>query len=500
MNSASGYQRVNGLRLYVHRHRDPEAQPSGLTVLLVHGFLDAGATWDMVVPALAKAGHDVVAPDLRGFGQSDWVGPGGYYHFPDYVADLAEIVDAMNPRRLAVVGHSMGGTVAALYAGSAKPGTVERLALLEGMGPPASPPSIAIDRMQAWLRSMREISRTPKVLDSIKEAVERLSGHHPGVSREVLETRAKLLTRGDDQGRLTWAYDPMHRTTAPTPFNVEGFREFLGRIDCPVLVVSGGPKGWHPPDEAERIGHLKHPLLTEIPNAGHMMHWTEPQALVDRLLGFFAEPVQKLRSRTVPGKPAQAAAAPRVDPTVPPVSSPVSSGAPTSPARTEPSSPPHHAPTPQPPAYGAGPAGGPSAPAPAARPGSSPSPYDGRPPVPAGPTAAPLSPHPFAHMASTQAMPGGGGGAPMSPGHNVGVAGAPPAPPLPEPSWAGTPGSLQQPSPQPPPVDAGQAARPQAPSMPTGPMSVSDRETMTNEVPNPQPGRPKGVIPPTRIG
>src|SRR4051794_24555734 len=109
MMSGSGYQRVNGLKLYVHRFRDPAAAPSGLTILLVHGFLDSGATWDLVAPRLARAGHDVVAPDLRGFGLSDYVGAGGYYHFPDYIADLAELVDAIAPRRLSVVGHSMGG-------------------------------------------------------------------------------------------------------------------------------------------------------------------------------------------------------------------------------------------------------------------------------------------------------------------------------------------------------------------------------------------------------
>ena len=148
------------------------------------------------------------------------MGPGGYYHFPDYVADLAELVDALAPRRLAVVGHSMGGTVAALYAGT-YPERVERLALLEGMGPVATEPRVAVDRMHAWLRTMREVARVPKPLSSLQEAIERLALHHPRVPRDVIESRARLLTRADDTGRLVWAYDPLHRTTAPTPFNGE---------------------------------------------------------------------------------------------------------------------------------------------------------------------------------------------------------------------------------------------------------------------------------------
>src|SRR4051812_22002385 len=103
---ASGYQRINGLKIYVHRFRDTAAPPSGLTVLLLHGFMDAGSTWGLVAEPLARAGHEVVAPDLRGFGLSDSIGAGGYYHFPDYVADVSELVDVLAPRRLALVGHS----------------------------------------------------------------------------------------------------------------------------------------------------------------------------------------------------------------------------------------------------------------------------------------------------------------------------------------------------------------------------------------------------------
>jgi len=301
MTSSSGYQHVNGLRLYVHRFRDEAAPPSGLTIVLLHGFMDSGATWDMVAPTLARAGHDVVAPDLRGFGLSDNVGAGGYYHFPDYVADLAELVDALAPRRLAVVGHSLGGTVAALYAG-AHADRVERLALLEGTGPIATEPSVAVDRMQAWLRTLREVPRQPKTLTSLQEAVERLGLHHPRVPREVIESRAKLLTRADDAGRLFWAYDPLHRTTAPTPFNAEAFKEFLHRVDCPTLVVSGGPMGWHPPDEAQRVACLRHAIPFELPTAGHMMHWTDPTALANRLAQFFGEPPPRSRAALSSGQ------------------------------------------------------------------------------------------------------------------------------------------------------------------------------------------------------
>jgi pimeloyl-ACP methyl ester carboxylesterase len=286
VQSGSGHVFVNGIRLYVHRFQPASGRQSGLTVLLLHGFLDSGATWDLVAEPLARAGHDVLAPDLRGFGESDPVGTGGYYHFPDYVGDLALLVEDLAPKHLAVVGHSMGGTVAALYAGTV-PGRVEHLALLEGLGPPGTDASAAVDRMRAWLDDLRTIDRNPRPLSSFEEALDRLARRHPRVPRDVLESRARLLTRMDS-GRLSWAYDPMHRTTSPTPFNLEAFKCFLRRITAPTLYVSGGLTGMRMPDEAERIACIRDAHHVDLPDAGHMMHWTAPQALADHLLAFFA--------------------------------------------------------------------------------------------------------------------------------------------------------------------------------------------------------------------
>ena len=112
MQPTSTFLSVRGLELKLWTWEPPPAKASGLTILLLHGFADTAASFDLVLPSLARAGHRVIAPDLRGFGDSDWIGAGGYYHFPDYLADVVDLLRQLAPERLAVVAHSMGGTIA----------------------------------------------------------------------------------------------------------------------------------------------------------------------------------------------------------------------------------------------------------------------------------------------------------------------------------------------------------------------------------------------------
>jgi len=260
--------------------------------LLIHGFQDAAASWELTAPHLIEAGLRVIAPDLRGFGSAPRAPSGSYYHFPDYIADVAEIVEALVPREepLFVVGHSMGGTVATLYAGT-YPERVTKLAVLEGLGPPDNPYEVAPDRMRRWIEDMRRY-RQPgqaKPLASVDEAARRLGTSHPHVARDVLLDRARHLVEPIGDGReVAWRFDPVHRSTSPFPFFAGSFRAFASRVTCPVLVVGGGPTGYTVPDYDERARAFKDATLTEIADAGHMMHWTRPAELGRALVGFWS--------------------------------------------------------------------------------------------------------------------------------------------------------------------------------------------------------------------
>ena len=257
------------------------------TVFLVHGFMDAAGTWDRVAPALAEAGHRVIAPDMRGFGVGARSGPGGYYHFPDYVADLAGLVDALvgPDETIKLVGHSMGGTVANYFAG-ARPERVSHLVIIEGLGPPDNDWPIGPTRMRRWLDDLKE-SRESKAIPR-EQARRRLAVAHPGVPADVLDTRFPHLVRDVGDGMVEWLYDPLHRTTSPMPFFARLFMEYSKQITFPVVFVSGGPNGFHPPDEDERLKAFANVETVTFEDAGHMVHWTKPAELGEMLISRFA--------------------------------------------------------------------------------------------------------------------------------------------------------------------------------------------------------------------
>jgi len=266
------------------------ASASVSTVVLVHGFGDAGGTWDLVAPALSAAGLRVLAPDMRGFGDGARVPDGAYYHFVDYVFDLADLIEQLAPGPpVGLVGHSMGGTVATLLAGTF-PERVARLVNIEGVGPPDNPWATGPVRMRSWIEQVRAARARGerRATFSDDEALQRLAGNHPSVDPAVLKHRLPHLARVSGEGRVAWRFDPLHRTTSPMPFFAKLFVEFARKVTAPVLFVSGGPRGYHPGDEAERLDAFATLTRVELHEAGHMVHWTEPAKLAALLLAHFA--------------------------------------------------------------------------------------------------------------------------------------------------------------------------------------------------------------------
>jgi pimeloyl-ACP methyl ester carboxylesterase len=266
---------------------DDPARSRDHTLILVHGFLDTAWSWAPAVSAgLAERFH-VVAPEMRGHGDSGRVGPGGYYHFLDYVADLHEIVGRVGRERVSLVGHSMGGTIAGYYAG-AYPDAIDRLALLEGLGPP-EPQTPMPQRIRGWIAGWRRTrGGDPRSYASVEEAAERLRARdHLLDDALALELAARATTRAED-GSLRFKHDPLHLSMGPYPFQVALAAELWRAISCPILLVDGDDSEFSlaPDDRARRVACFSDPLERVLLGAGHMMQRHQPAALASLLLEF----------------------------------------------------------------------------------------------------------------------------------------------------------------------------------------------------------------------
>jgi pimeloyl-ACP methyl ester carboxylesterase len=261
------------------------------TVILLHGFLDNAWGWQPVVEAGLERGFHVVAPDLRGHGDSDWVGPGGYYHFPDYLADVHELVTLVGRARVSLVGHSMGGSVASYYAGSF-PDRVHKLVLCEGLGPPESHGSMP-ERIATWTAAWKKVrERSPRSYASVDEAAERIVEHDPLVTREVARLLAEKGTTPALGGRIRFKHDPLHATPGPYGFSLAVATQFWSRVRCPTLLVEGAQSVFrHAPDEEKRRvdSFAAAPRKVTIEGAGHMMQRHQPARMAEALRTFLED-------------------------------------------------------------------------------------------------------------------------------------------------------------------------------------------------------------------
>lgn len=270
-----------GLELVYHAWGDEDAP----IVICLHGFLDFGGSFDPVARALARH-YRVIAPDHRGHGESGRVGPGGYYHFPDYMLDLARLVDELEAPRVALVGHSMGASIACYFAG-AWPERTAALALLDGIGPPSVPPERGPALLRRWVNDLKLLeARDDQPMPDLETVARRVGRTSPNASdARLLELAADAASRGDD-GLWRWRFDPMHRTTGPMPFDATRFSSFLRAIACPTLAVWGEQSPMRPTDAEQRMALIGDLTRLELPGAAHNLHHERPAELAAMLQAF----------------------------------------------------------------------------------------------------------------------------------------------------------------------------------------------------------------------
>lgn len=254
-----------------------------VTYVLVHGFTDLAYAWREVAERLAPHAR-VLAPDLRGHGDSDRVGAGGYYHFFDYVADLDDVIAQLVRGRLVLVGHSMGGSVSGYWAGT-RPDRLAGLALLEGLGPPDMAGLDGPTRTQLWIDGWKAARAKHKVLSSVDAAAAKLRAKDPRLSAALARELAEHGTRAVTGG-VVWKHDPVHLTMGPYPYRLDTAIKYWTRITCPVLIVDGADSELNLPDaeRAARRAHFAHHRHAVLDGAGHAIARHQPARLAELLL------------------------------------------------------------------------------------------------------------------------------------------------------------------------------------------------------------------------
>ena len=284
--SRSSFLAVRGLRCHLREWGEPGAPQ----LVLLHGWMDVSASFQFVVDAFARDWH-VLAPDWRGFGLSE-AGPGDCYWFPDYLGDLDAIVDAVSPDRpVRLVGHSMGGNVALLYAG-VRPARVRATVNLEGFGLKDCVPAQAPGRYARWLDQLKSPPPARRY-GSVADVADRLRRNNARLDAQRAAFLAEHWSRRTAQGDYEVAGDPVHKIVNPVLYRWPEVAACWSAIACPVLWVEATDTDAHrwagEADEiARRVAVLKSAQVARVADAGHMLHHDQPRQ-VARLIEEFLD-------------------------------------------------------------------------------------------------------------------------------------------------------------------------------------------------------------------
>lgn len=284
--SESRFLDIRGLRYHLRCWPRPGAPK----IVLLHGWMDVSASFQFLVDAL-RGDWDVFAPDWRGYGLTDWAKSDCYW-FPDYIADLDFLLREIEPSApVNLLGHSLGGNVAALYAGI-RPERIRRLVNLEGFGLPASEPGQAPGRYARWLDELHERPQL-RPYASFAELAERLRRNNPRLTRE----RAQFLARhwGKEEGEggeVRLRGDPAHKVVNPLLYRYEEVRAVWQQVSAPVLWVDAAESDTlrrmklDPAEQAGRRAAFRDLRHVTVEEAGHMLHHDQPERVAALLEDF----------------------------------------------------------------------------------------------------------------------------------------------------------------------------------------------------------------------
>jgi len=259
------------LRLHYVDWGNPGAPP----LLLVHGGRDHCRNWDWVAERLCDHWH-VIAPDLRGHGDSQWSADGNY-DMKGYIYDLAQLIHQQNLAPVTILAHSLGGNISLRYTGI-YPETVRRLVAIEGLG--FSPRFLAEraklsldERMRNWIEEQRKLAaRLPRRYGSIEEAFKRMQEENKHLSPAQAHHLTVHGVNQNEDGSFSWKFDNYVRAWPAYDMPQSEIEGLWARITCPTLLIYGTESGASNPLTDGRAAHFRHARVVMVEGAGHWVH------------------------------------------------------------------------------------------------------------------------------------------------------------------------------------------------------------------------------------
>jgi pimeloyl-ACP methyl ester carboxylesterase len=264
-----------GLRL----HYADWGNESSPLMLLVHGGRDHCRSWDRIALSLQPHFH-VVAPDLRGHGDSDWT-RGGSYSLTEYVYDLSRLVRHAAAHQVTIVGHSMGGMVGLIYAGTF-PNQVSALVVLDGVTVLPNVKRLpAYERISKWVSQLVDLEdREPRRYGTIEEAAAQMRTHNKRLPPELALHLATFGVRRNADNTYSWKFDPYQRARAPHRLSPEDHVSLWSRITCPTLLLHAEESFLQSPETAGLANCFQKARTETISGAGHWLHHDKPEEVL----------------------------------------------------------------------------------------------------------------------------------------------------------------------------------------------------------------------------
>jgi pimeloyl-ACP methyl ester carboxylesterase len=258
-------------------------------LILVHGGMDHARSWDRIAESFQQD-FRILAPDLRGHGDSSWA-YGAMYSVAEYLLDLSALIEIAGKFPVYLIGHSLGAAVVLQYAGI-YPDRVRKLVAIEGVAPPPEqyPLRPAHMRFKDWIETVRDCEkRIPHRYPNLEAAYERMHKANPYLSDEMARHLTLLGSNWNADGTLVWKFDNFVRAMPPYAFNMEESREIWSQIQCPVLLFRGLESFTEDPQKLGHIFSIPNHRLISVANAGHWVHHDQPDLFINETRKFLMD-------------------------------------------------------------------------------------------------------------------------------------------------------------------------------------------------------------------